>query len=301
MMFKKYHIMVFKDRTGQCSTFRVNGLTCSFLVLLGAALLVSNLILWKYFADHAALKRQLAEAEQTVQEQNIQLVSLSNKVSSLSSDLTRVVDLDDKLRIMLNLEPGDVRMTSALGGAETDTFAEGYLSLHRQDLLARKMHSFIDQLNTEARLEEIRQQELLQAIRNNQEVLAATPSIWPVRGWISSSFGYRKSPFTGRREFHKGLDIAGPTGTPVYAPAKGTVLFLGKEGGYGKMLVLDHGNGLVTRYGHLNDSSLKISQVVQRGEIIATMGNSGRSTGPHLHYEVRVDGVPVNPERYILN
>lgn len=301
MLFKKYHIVVFKDGVGQCRNFRFRGITCLLILLAFLALTGTNVYLWRYYQAHDAMQQRLQVAEQTIQDQNIQMVSLSDKVTTLGSDLTRVMDMGSKLRVMLNLEKGDVSTVSALGGAAPDQFAESYLSLHRQDLLARKMHNFIDQLHTEARLEELRQQELVETIRINHNILASTPSIWPTRGWISSRFGYRKSPFTGRREFHKGLDIAGPTGTPVYAPARGKVTFLGKEGGYGMMLVIDHGGGKVTRYGHLHESPLKKGQEVMRGELIGTMGNTGRSTGPHLHYEVRVDGVPVNPERYILN
>jgi murein DD-endopeptidase MepM/ murein hydrolase activator NlpD len=202
---------------------------------------------------------------------------------------------------MINLDQDRRISDSPIGGPESTDFADSYLPMHRQELLARKMHNFLHQLNTEARLEEVRQQELMHVIRSNQDLWAATPSIWPVQGWVSSPFGARTSPFTGKREFHKGLDISAPNGTPIYAPAKGNVIFTGRDGGYGLSMMIDHGSGIKTRYAHLHSIAIKRGQKVTRGELIAYVGSTGRSTGPHLHYEVRLNGVPVNPMRYVLN
>ena len=143
--------------------------------------------------------------------------------------------------------------------------------------------------------------ELVEYLEDQKSLLASTPSIWPVRGWLTSTFGYRTSPFTGRREMHKGLDIATRSGTPIIAPADGLVVFSGREGGFGNMIVIDHGYGITTRYGHCSALDAKLGQKIKRGDVIARVGNTGRSTGPHVHYEVAVNGVPVNPSRYILN
>jgi murein DD-endopeptidase MepM/ murein hydrolase activator NlpD len=109
------------------------------------------------------------------------------------------------------------------------------------------------------------------------------------------------SPFTGRRQFHRGLDIASHSGTPIISPADGVVTFTGRKGLMGNMLTLEHGYGMVTRYGHLKKILKKRGERVKRGETIALVGNTGRSTGPHLHYEVRLNGVAVNPTKYFLN
>ncbi|MBW1645931.1 MAG: M23 family metallopeptidase [Deltaproteobacteria bacterium] len=138
-------------------------------------------------------------------------------------------------------------------------------------------------------------------LQKKQTVLNFTPSIMPVRGWISSRYGYRVSPFTGRREFHKGVDIVNRRGTPVVATADGRVKFAGYNGGYGRMVVIDHGIGLATKYGHLSKIYVKIGDRVVRGQKIGLVGNSGRSTGPHLHYEVVVNGQSVNPVNYFVN
>jgi murein DD-endopeptidase MepM/ murein hydrolase activator NlpD len=129
--------------------------------------------------------------------------------------------------------------------------------------------------------------------------LSATPSILPTEGRITSRFGYRKSPFSGRSELHKGLDIANRKGTHIMATANGVVIFAGVRGLFGRIVTIDHGHGIITHYAHLNKILKKEGDHVKRGEIIATMGNSGRSTGPHVHYEVRLNGIPVNPVKYI--
>jgi murein DD-endopeptidase MepM/ murein hydrolase activator NlpD len=163
------------------------------------------------------------------------------------------------------------------------------------------MNAFLRQLSTSVNLEEVRQQELLHALRDNREMLASMPSIWPVEGFLTSRFGPRLSPINGQRDFHKGLDIAARTGTPVIAPAKGAVTFVGRDGAYGNIVHLHHGAGISTRYAHLSRFVVKEGQIVRRGTILGYAGNTGRSTGPHLHYEVLVNGVNVNPTHYILN
>jgi murein DD-endopeptidase MepM/ murein hydrolase activator NlpD len=144
-------------------------------------------------------------------------------------------------------------------------------------------------------------EQLLDAMQDKLNILSATPAVRPTKGWVTSCFGPRKSPFTGLKEFHSGMDIANREGEPVIATGDGVVTFAGKKGFLGKMLVIDHGHGMVTRYGHLSEVRPKRGAAVKRGEVIGAIGATGRSTGPHLHYEVLLNGVPVNPERYILN
>ena len=142
---------------------------------------------------------------------------------------------------------------------------------------------------------------LLKYLDDQKSLLASTPAISPAKGWITSRFGYRKSPFTGRKEIHKGLDIASRMKTPVQATADGVIVFCGSKGFMGKVVVIDHGHGMVTRYAHLHKTLKKKGDRVKRGDRIGLIGNSGRSTGPHLHYNVRLNGISVNPEKYILN
>ena len=129
--------------------------------------------------------------------------------------------------------------------------------------------------------------------------MAAAPTMWPVEGPVTGSFGERIDPFNGEGAFHTGVDISTNYGQPVIAPADGVVVFAAEAGGYGQLLVLEHGHGLSTRYGHLAGFAAVLGQSVRRGDVIGYVGRSGRATGPHLHYEVRIQDVPVNPHKYL--
>jgi murein DD-endopeptidase MepM/ murein hydrolase activator NlpD len=143
-------------------------------------------------------------------------------------------------------------------------------------------------------------EELVEALHGKSERLTATPSSWPAEGWITSGFGYRISPFTGRRDFHEGIDIAAEFGTPILAPAPGRVVFAGRKGGLGMAIIVDHGYGVRTTYGHLQRMLVQPGSHVARGQQLATMGSSGLSTGPHVHYMVEVGGKRVDPLDYIV-
>lgn len=126
-----------------------------------------------------------------------------------------------------------------------------------------------------------------------------TPSIYPVQGKLTSDFGYRRNPFGGAGQFHPGQDIAAPTGTPIIAPADGEIIFSGRKGGYGNFVEIDHGNGIITRYAHMSRIDVTEKQQIKRGEEIGAVGSTGRSTGPHLHYEVKVGTEKVDPMSYL--
>lgn len=141
---------------------------------------------------------------------------------------------------------------------------------------------------------------LEQFYQDQQVLLSSTPSVWPVRGYLSAAFGKRIDPFTGRRDFHSGIDISTPIGTKIESPADGVVVSCGVRGAYGNAIMIDHGFGIVTRYGHLEAFQVKPGQRVRRGEVIGFVGNTGRSTAPHLHYEVWMRDQAQNPVHYIL-
>lgn len=301
MLFRKYHLVIFRENKGSCCKFQVK----AWMIVLGIALLLAmlagNVVFWSYATGYRLMTQELAEAKKTLNDQTTQLLSLVGKTRNLEKDLSRVHDFDAKLRIMMNIDQESFDPSSnGLGGPESREFFKNYLPIHRQELLVRKMHNFLDSLSTDIRLEEVRQQELLSGLSKNTNNLASTPSIWPAKGFVTSKFGYRSSPFTGYRDFHKGLDISAKTGTPVKATATGTVIFAGWDGAYGRCVVVNHGSGLVTRYAHLDRITVETAQYVKRGEQIGHLGSSGRSTGPHVHYEVRLNGVCVDPMRYIL-
>ena len=301
MLLGKYHILIFKERGGTCRNLFTRGWFGILCVLLFLAMGSANLWLLEKYTRTTALEQRLQEAEKTIEDQSTQLLSMTGKLRNLQTDLARVQQFDTKLRLMINMEKDPTEVHSSMGGARGEDLARSYLPLHRQELMARKMHAFIKQLASDVRLEEVRQQELLRALRENRDVLAATPSIWPTEGFISSSFGSRGSPFTSKNEFHKGLDISNRPGTPIWAPARGTVTFASPDGAYGNCVIIQHGAGISTRYAHMQRFVVKDGQSLQRGDLIGYIGSTGRTTGPHLHYEVRINGVSVNPLRYILN
>jgi len=137
--------------------------------------------------------------------------------------------------------------------------------------------------------------------RDQTLLLSSTPSIWPVRGYLSAAFGNRLDPFTGRPDFHPGIDISTPIGTRIVAPADGVVLSSAFQGGYGNAIIIDHGYGVVSRYGHLESFNVRPGQRVRRGDVVGFVGSTGRSTGPHLHYEVWVREQAQNPIHFILD
>jgi murein DD-endopeptidase MepM/ murein hydrolase activator NlpD len=299
MLLRKYHIVVFKDNEGVCKKLYVRGWVFFAVAGLLVSLVAGNIHFWSYFGGYKLAQSRLAEKEKTVEEQKNQLVSLSGKLRGLEKDVARVRDFDAKLRVMINLD-APAEATTSVGGQDS-SFAKNYLPIHRQELLARKMHTFLGQLASDAQLEEARQEELFAAFKNDSALLTSRPTIWPAEGWVSSGFGRRISPFTGQPENHLGLDISGRVGAPVVAPAQAVVSFSGVDGGNGNSIILTHGSGLTTHYAHLQNSVVKEGDVVRRGDLIGYLGASGRTTGPHLHYEVRLNGVAVNPMRYILN
>ena len=146
-----------------------------------------------------------------------------------------------------------------------------------------------------------RMQSVAAVLKSNRLATAAIPSMRPVDGRITSEFGVRLSPFAGKKHFHSGIDIAALSGAKVQAPADGTITFVGDFESLGRTVVIDHGGGMLTRYGHLSSYSVRVGQSVKRGEALGSVGNSGKSTGPHLHYEVWVKNVAVNPREYFFD
>lgn len=300
MLFNKYHIVIFRDKEGISRQMKMRGGIILFFILLLAGFAAATVHLWGIQYRSRYLDNQLSEASKTIQDQSTQIASMAGKLQLLQDDLARVQQFDSKLRVMLNLDKDPADVTSNVGGPGGATTQA--LPLYRQELMARRVHGLLEQLSNDTRMEELQQQDLLHSLRENREVLASTPSIWPAEGYLTSTFGRRSSPFgTGGTDFHKGLDIANRPGTPIRAPAKGIVTFAGWDGGYGNCVVINHGNNISTRYAHMEQIFTKLGQTVTRGDTIGAIGNTGRSTGPHLHYEVRIGGVCVNPMKYILN
>lgn len=249
-----------------------------------------------------SLRADLKKQDERITHQQNQIVAFSNKVNSLKTQLADLHNFEKKIRIIANLDPNDDG-TSMFGVGGSDPEDLDPVTIMEEDYqeLVRDMHVEINEIDQASHSQKNSFTSIFSQLESKRNLLAATPSIRPVKGWLSSRFGYRVSPFTGRREFHRGLDIATRAGVPIIAPADGIVTYSGRKGLMGNMITLEHGFGMITRYGHIQKLIKKKGERVKRGETIALVGNTGRSTGPHLHYEVRLNGVAVNPMNYFLN
>jgi murein DD-endopeptidase MepM/ murein hydrolase activator NlpD len=266
-------------------------------------------------AENLELQNRWREAEQKFAHINDEL----DRVKRLNANLRHITSLNDPDR-KLNMpqsEPGQAAPEFVGGGVASGTAAAGMGPIGKLaggegrmiadgDAKALPPESdgdllkSLDSLDKKVKAQEQEARALKSYFEDQQALLASAPSIWPVRGWVTSDFSVRLDPYTGERVMHEGIDVATAAGTPVRAPSDGTVVFAGLEGGYGHVLVIDHGYGLKTRYGHLLRIDVKVGEKVKRGQFVAAVGNTGRSTGPHLHYEVRVNGVADNPRKFIL-
>jgi murein DD-endopeptidase MepM/ murein hydrolase activator NlpD len=270
----------------------------------------------------------LLRKETSVQKEKIEYFSQS--VDGLKTQLDRLKEFDIKLRMITDLsvpadanrylgvggdpaaaqqdgpqenlpEPGG--LSGGAGGTEdpiepsigTKALAESHIEM------IRELEEDLATLRVVAAKQEQSFQELTEGIEHRRAKWASTPSIWPVKGWVTSGFGPRISPFTGQPAMHRGVDISVPENTPFVAPANGVVTLARWDGGLGNSIKIDHGYGYQTVYGHLNKILVRQGQRVKRGDVIGLVGSTGLSTGSHLHYQLSVNSAPANPLRYVLN
>jgi len=242
-------------------------------------------------AELIKLQQENQELSQKYEEIRWTLAETDNRYSQLVKKeiaLRQVFGLPE-----INLEerqlgiggPGGVSMTS----------------LSETERLAYTTEAEVDRLLRLSSFELEKYAEVETGLNELKDRLDHTPSIWPSKGWLARGFGMKNDPFTGYRRFHRGIDISNNTGTPIFAPADGRVKTVLTDRGMGKTIVIDHGYGFVTRYGHLSEILVKRGQMLSRGDVIGKMGSTGYSTGPHLHYEVWKHGKVFNPRDYILN
>jgi len=241
-----------------------------------------------------------------IENQRKQIQDFANEINSLKSKLMALNNFETKIRIIANIEKtDDSNNLFGVGGSVPEDLDARLPLMEKHNSLMRDMHEQIDELNRASVYQQGEFESLLKSLEDQQNLLAATPAIRPIsrgeKSWVTSKFGYRQSPFTGQKEFHQGYDISCREGTPIMATADGVVIFVGRKGLLGNTIIIDHGHGMVTRYGHSEKFLKKRGEKVKRWEPIGLVGNTGRSTGPHVHYEVRLNGIPVNPEKYILN
>jgi murein DD-endopeptidase MepM/ murein hydrolase activator NlpD len=263
----------------------IKGVVATAAVLfLGLAGLITDYVLTNF--DRNELER--LQAENFAQRE--ELHRLVVKLEDLRQEIVVLAQNDAKVRVMAKLSaPKGDSLVGVGGPAAKEDVKREFSEIQQR----------IDEVRRQIDLRRESQQEIQGILNDQRSLLAAKPDGWPVKGWLTSSFGMRRDPFDGRRKMHEGLDIAARTGTPVTATADGIVSSVKTEPGYGKVVIVDHGYGYRTIYGHNSRYYVKVGQRVRRGERIAAVGNTGRSTGSHVHYEIRLNGVPVNPYKYL--
>ena len=295
-------ILIFGHKTSKANHLRIHRKSFKIgFYLFAFAYLCTTF----FFCDYIQIKKEVYKLNQLrleTQAQKSQIQFFSDRIEDLENELSKMKDFDRKIRIIANLEKGqDTTPIIGIGGPSPSDIREKLKRENDKNGLIQQMRNDIERLKSEAMSREESLSELEKLLQSKKEMLAHTPSIWPVMGWVTSGFGFRTNPFTGLTQMHEGIDISNQVGTPIIAPADGIISDIGNDLGLGKILVISHGFGMITRYAHLNKVLVRVGQKVKRGEKIAEIGTSGRTTGPHLHYEVRLDGIPVNPMRYILN
>ena len=299
MLSKRYTLVLADRTTGVVRRFTVSvkpvliavvtTVTLPILIGTGAAL-KANYDVAHLYTSAATLELENANYRATTEQLAGQIMALQTAMSDLGAKAA----LDPSVQNSMDKLPAVIK-SRAMGGPTANTA----LALVTPGLSSpENTFGLLKDLLTglEDRLQSVRTD-----VDKRNQLAAATPSIWPTHGWLSSTAGNRTDPFTGEKDFHPGLDISADKGDPVYATADGTVVNASAAGNYGNLVVLDHGFGIETRYGHLSAFKVKQGQTVKRGDLIGLVGSTGRATGAHLHYEVRANGRILNPLQLLLS
>ena len=288
MRSTRYTIIVANRETGAVRrlTLPLRPVLLALLGIIAVPVLVGLGARWSAGAELAnlrqtndALRLETESYRQATGELAGQIATLQTAVDQLGND----ANLDPETRRAIQNLPKSLRDRAMGGGGQITTQQENTIGVLRGVL------NVID-----AQLSSVRS-----AVQRQQLLASATPSIWPTAGWLTSSYGGRVDPFTGGRDYHAGLDISADQGKPVRATADGTIVEAGYSGNYGNMVLVSHRFGLSTRYGHLSRLAVARNQTVKRGDVIGFVGSTGRSTSPHLHYEVLLNGKAIDPLRFL--
>ena len=335
-----YTVVVFRGSTAKPLRFSFPRKLVRKLLIVGAFILVADLLVVSHYVVRTGEVWELSAFKEEALSARQQNVAFSTAIDDLKKRVSGIKEVNQRLRVMLGIDtPKSGDMANGRGGEETPlpengmaaptmgtgtassevgmspTNADGILirgdagkskassnsaEFNDQELVS-VVKEGINWLEREAGTQEQSLQELSLVAEQKSSRWAATPSIWPVKGWVTSGFGPRVSPFTEKPAWHDGLDIGAASNAPVHAPAQGRVISVGFDPKLGNMVKLDHGYGIQTLYGHLAKSLVKEGQRVKRGDVVGLVGSSGLATGPHLHYMVKVNGQSFDPTRYILD
>ena len=292
--------VVFVDRTsgvGRRATIHLGWTLAAAAFLFAVPVLVGLGIRWATLAEIASLRSAAASL-------SVENANFKDATGELATQVVSLQDVIDELAVRANLDPASARAMQKLPAFVKDRAMGGEQAPSRRPAmvaasLATPEDMFAPLRDALGRLE-LGLRSVRSDVERRQALAAATPSIWPTVGWLSSRFGYRADPFTGSQGLHPGLDISTDKGRPVVATADGVVESAGWNGNYGNLLVIDHGFGVKTRYGHLASFVAKAGSRVQRGDLVGYVGATGRTTGAHLHYEILANGQLIDPFGFLI-
>jgi murein DD-endopeptidase MepM/ murein hydrolase activator NlpD len=299
---RHYTLVLVPDGSSRIRSLRIPASTVKVVAALLPAIIFFGLFLLGDSLSAMFDKSPLSALKEENLALRARLERISGEVGELRQTLIKNSDFERKARVLAELDPidEDVRLMG-VGGPEPAL--EDPLAMFDPTFAnaVRQSEVEIDQLIRQSQLQTASLTEVVTKLEQRRDVWDHTPSISPVPGgFVTSGFGRRTDPFTGSNSFHSGLDICAPKGTPIVATADGIVTSSARRVGYGKTVCIDHGRGLSTWYAHVGELKVCRGQRVKRGQVIGSVGSSGRSTAPHVHYEVRKNSVAVNPSNFIL-
>lgn len=333
-----YTVVIFRGSTAKPLRFSFPRKLVRKLLIVGGFLLVADLLVVSHYVVRTGEVWELSAFKEEALSARQQNVAFSTAIDDLKKRVSGIKEVNQRLRVMLGIDTPKLGDTAngrggeetplpengmapttmgtansqtgtslanagenhSGGNAENSKASSNSTEFNNQELVS-VVKEGINWLEREAGTQEQSLQELSLVAEQKSSRWAATPSIWPVKGWVTSGFGPRVSPFTEKPAWHDGLDIGAAANAPVHAPAQGRVISVGFDPKLGNMVKLDHGYGIQTLYGHLAKSLVKEGQRVKRGDVVGLVGSSGLATGPHLHYMVKVNGQSLDPKRYILD
>jgi murein DD-endopeptidase MepM/ murein hydrolase activator NlpD len=296
-----YSILIVHDKADKLTRYRVSNITLTVAGFLTLAVLMASVyMLYSYLTIRLEMM-ELSSYKEENRMQRDQIDIFEQQIKDISAKLGQMTETNNMICAMLNIDSsvGNSELFG-IGGApngEKELTRKG----NEDEVVSAKIMEDMMRLREESKRREQSLQELLIFFEDQGNLLDSTPSIWPVKGFLCSSFGFRRDPINRTIKMHDGYDIANKMATPVHVTADGVVIFAGIESGYGNMITVDHGYGITTNYAHLSSFLVHEGDRVKRGQKIALMGSTGRSVGSHLHYEVRINRIPVDPCNYILN
>ena len=330
-----YTVVIFRGSTAKPLRFSFPRKFVRKLLIVWAALVLADLLMLSHYVIRTGEVWELSAFRAEAMSAREQTAAFSTAIDDLKKRIGAMKEVNQRLRVMLGIEvpksgdpvngrggeetplpegsliPGLEKTSTAEGlheGQSTETASSSGMPSESVQEIAKKdtqdavesVKQGLEWLEKEAASQEQILNELSQAAEQRSSRWAATPSIWPVKGWVTSGFGPRISPFTEKPAWHDGLDIGAAQNAPVQAPAQGRVTSVGFDPKLGNIVRLDHGFGIETLYGHLAKSLVKEGQRVKRGDVVGLVGSTGLATGPHLHYMVKVNGQALDPNKYIL-